>query len=150
MTEAETVSRLVELLTNKALFLHTRFGDGDVFFATKTGPVITGDGEEWCQELHEQLVQAWFDLAQYDAGRLLLGDLNTYAVSDGCEEQWSGLLRDFLAVRGIYLDLELVHMEALRVGFGYALPFYEALRDDPRDKLYVAPDRLKPMADLLG
>lgn len=148
MTEQETVALLVDLLAQRQPFVHVRFGDGDVMFATGVGSVLTGDGEEWSPLLQEQLVYAWCRLAEYP-GVLLLGDLETYAVSDGVERQWGSLLAVFRWVR-CNRDFTLVHMEALRVGFGYALPFYKAVQKDDRRKVFVGPLRLCPVADLLG
>lgn len=141
MTEDETVILLSHMLREQLSFVHVRFGDGDVFFASGTGPVITGDGEEWCQELSDRLNDAWLDLSC--PAYLALGDLRSYAVSDGCEEQWDVLVEKLLAVREPRRQpVGFIHMEALRVGFGHALPFYEAVRDDPRDKIFVGPQRL--------
>jgi len=139
VTEAETVLLLTSLLHEQLSFCHVRYGDGDVFFATGTGPTITGDGEEWSFELSQKLKDAWFNLECPEY--LALGDLRTYAVSDGCEAEWDQMLEDLTAVRHPK-PIELVHMEALRVGFGFARPFYEAVRDDPRRKVYVAPPPL--------
>lgn len=148
MNEAETVALLCELLYTREPFAHVRFGDGDVFFATGTGPVMTADGEEWSPELAGRLLEAWSALGR--AKTLLLGDLRSYAVSDGCESQWDRLVASLLKQRPADMPLTWVHMEALRVGFGHALPFYEAVRSDTRRKVFVGPDRLIPIATLLG
>ncbi|HEY1309298.1 MAG TPA: hypothetical protein VGF24_37420 [Vicinamibacterales bacterium] len=146
MTEIETVDLLCELLYTGEPFVHVRFGDGDVMFATGTGSKITGDGEEWCQELADVLLLAWRSLAV--PKHLLLGDLRTYAVSDGVEEQWDDLLEELHRQRSA--PYTFVHMEALRVGFGHALPFYEAVRSDERSKVFVGPIRLRPISKRLG
>lgn len=148
MNERETVDLIVRLLEEQTPFVHYRFGDGDVFFATGTGPVITADGEEWAPELARGLLAAWAAIGDAPV-ELLLGDLETYAVSDGCELQWRLLLAE-LRPRRQYGLTELVHMEALRAGFGHALPAYLAVRDDPRRKAYAAPQRLEPLARALG
>ncbi len=148
MNEQETVSRIVALLAEGDPFTHVRYGDGDVFFATHTGPVLTGDGEEWTPVLQQKLLYAWMQLARAKS-LVLLGDLETYAVSDGCEPQWRQMLAMFEQMRK-GKPTELVHMEALRVGFGWALPIYRALRNDPRSKVYVCPQRLEPIASCLG
>lgn len=145
MTEAETVAQLIAELDGDP-FVHVRFGDGDVFFATGTGPVLTGDGEEWCQELSDYLILAWRSLAA--PKRLFLGDLRSYAVSDGCELEWDDLLMNLVQLR--QEPLTFVHMEALRVGFGRALPFYLRVRNDGRRKCFVGPARLQPVAAMLG
>ncbi|HEU4400815.1 MAG TPA: hypothetical protein VFT43_01800 [Candidatus Polarisedimenticolia bacterium] len=149
MTEIETIALLVELLEKKEPFCHVRFGDGDVFFATGTGPRLTADGEEWSPELQQRLFTAWLNLWRSDV-RLLLGDLETYVVSDGCEEEWRHLLITGSWQRRDRPPPELVHMEALRAGFGHAIPLYRALRDDPRRKLFVGSEALESAAAMLG
>lgn len=144
--EARTVALLTELLYTREPFVHIRFGDGDVFFATGTGPKITGDGEEWSPGLRDKLLDAWLDLCC--PRNLLLGDLRTYVVSDGCEAEWDDLLALLNDVRS--QPYTFVHMEALRVGFGYAAPFYEALANDQREKVFVGPERLAAVSYLLG
>lgn len=146
MTEAETVTRLVGLLEQRTPFVHVRFGDGDVFFMTGTGPKITGDGEQWSPLLAGRLHAAWRRCAV--APNLLLGDIESYLVSDGCEQQWRSLLAELRQLRGS--APELVHIEALRAGFGYAAPFYAAVAADPRAKVFVGPDRLGGAARMLG
>lgn len=148
MNEQDTIIRIIRLLVEREPFVHVRYGDGDVFFATHTGPVLTGDGEEWTPLLQQKLLSAWMQLARCES-RVLLGDLETYAVSDGCEPQWRHMLAMFRDLRK-EKPTELVHMEALRVGFGWALPVYQALRNDPRRKVYVCPERLGPLATRLG
>src|SRR5262249_55703044 len=91
---------------------------------------------------------ALMEIAGY-ADRLLLGDCSTYAVADGCEREWADALSVLEWTRGPK-PYTFVHMEALRVGFGHALPFYEAVRDYPERKVYVAPERLRPIAERLG
>lgn len=145
MTEQETVDLLVGRLEASEAFVHVRFGDGDVFFATGTGPTLTADGEEWSPELRDQLRAAWRALAP-TAG-LLLGDVESYLVSDGCEAQWRELLAEATEIRGE--PPELVHIEALRAGLGYALPFYQAVAADDRRKVFVGPERLASVATML-
>jgi hypothetical protein len=146
MTEPETVALLTHLLTERLPFVHVRFGDGDVFFATGTGPKLTADGEEWTPELGDRLRQGWRTLARVP--NLIVGDVDSYAVSDGCEPQWRELLAEAEAIRGE--RLERVHIEALRCGFGHALPFYEALAHDTRAKVYVCSNDLRGAAEMLG
>jgi hypothetical protein len=146
MTERETVDRLVTLLAARDPFVHVRFGDGDVFFATGTGPKLTADGEHWTVELGARLRHAWQTLATI-VQPLLVGDVDTYEVSDGCEEQWHQLLDEATLLRG--RPPELVHIEALRVGRGYALDFYEAVAADDRWKVLVGPEYLAAAAAML-
>lgn len=145
MTETETVDLLVSRLEAREPFVHVRFGDGDVFFATGTGPVLTGDGEEWTPWLQERLRAAWRSLALYPD--LLVGDVDSYLVSDGCEAQWRELVDEAEAIRRA--PLNLVHIEALRAGLGYALPFYLAVAADRRRKIFVGPSRLAGAAEML-
>lgn len=147
MTEAETVSLLVELLEAREPFCHLRFGDGDVFFATGTGPKLTADGEEWTRGLQWQLLNAW-ERCCVTRHRLLVGDVDSYLVDDGCGHEWS-VLREYGGYRRGE-PLELVHIEALRCGLGFALPFYLALARDPRPKFYIGPASLAPAAEMLG
>jgi len=146
-SEADTVALLVALLDAQAPFVHTRFGDGDVFFMSSTGPTLTADGEHWSPRLATQLYESWETLAAHP-GRLLVGDVNTYAVSDGCEEQWAQAVAAAEQIRGG--PLELVHIEALRVTMGAALPFYLAARADWRRKVFVGPERLRGAARMLN
>jgi hypothetical protein len=146
MTERETIDRLIHLLHDGDPFVHVRFGDGDVFFATGTGPKLTADGEEWSVDLMRALRKAWQMLA-FAKQPLLVGDVESYEVSDGCEEQWHVLLAEATTIRG---DApELVHIEALRVGRGYALDFYEAVAADTRRKVLVGPEYLSAAAAML-
>ena len=147
MTEAETVALLCNLLREKEPFCHVRFGDGDVFFATGTGPKMTADGEEWTSGLQWQLLNAW-ERCCVTRHRLLVGDVDSYLVDDGCGHEWS-VLREYGGYRRGE-PLELVHIEALRCGLGFALPFYLAIAADPRPKFYVAPERLRGAAEMLG
>ena len=152
MNELETVNMLVKLLQGRESFVHVRFGDGDIMFMSGTGSVITGDGEEWSHDLQTMLLISWLRLASYQGEFLLLGDVETYAVSDGVEKQWWMLRTIFDHLRAEY-DAPVqhnAHMEALRVGFGYARPFYEALRDDDRSKALVAPAHFAEIAEVLG
>jgi hypothetical protein len=146
VTEAETIARLVGLLEARTRFVHVRFGDGDVFFATGTGPKLTGDGETWSPLLRARLQAAWRRFAV--APNLLLGDVGSYDVSDGCEAQWQALLAALILLRGV--EPELVHIEALRAGRGHALPFYAAAAQDRREKVFVGPERLAGAARMLG
>lgn len=147
MNESETIDLLVSLLDAREPFLHVRFGDGDVMFATGTGSRMTGDGEQWTQHLSDRLAMAWRNLAFHD-GLLLVGDVETYAVSDGVEKEWLDLVQEAEEIRG--RPLEFVHMEALRVSFGYALPFYVTAARDDRWKVFVGPERLAGAAAMLG
>jgi hypothetical protein len=146
VTERETVAYLTGLVHTGERFLHVRFGDGDVFFATGTGPKVTADGETWSRDLQLQLRDAWQTLARYD-GTLLVGDVESYAQSDGCEPEWLDLVAEAEDIRGD--QLHFVHMEALRVSFGVALPFYQAVAETARRKVYVAPGRLAGAARML-
>jgi hypothetical protein len=146
VTEAETIARLVGLLEAGTRFTHIRFGDGDLFFATGTGPKLTGDGETWTPLLQGRLQAAWRRIAV--TPNLLLGDVGSYDVSDGCEPQWQALLAELILLRGV--EPELVHIEALRAGRGKALPFYKAAAADRRAKVFVGPERLAGAARLLG
>lgn len=152
MNELETVNMLVKLLQGREPFVHVRFGDGDIMFMSGTGSVITGDGEEWSRDLQSGLLVSWLRLASYTQGFLLLGDVETYAVSDGVEKQWWMLRTIFDQLHAEYEPppVHWAHMEALRVGFGYARPFYEAFRDDPREKALVAPAHFEEIAQVLG
>jgi hypothetical protein len=146
VTEDRTVAFLCDLLDTHAPFVHIRFGDGDVMFATGVGSKITGDGEEWSEELAGNLRLAWRSLAA--PKNLVLGDLRTYAVSDGVESEWDMLLEELRAAREG--EIIFCHMEALRVGFGHALPFYQRVAVDERSKCFVGPERLGPVAERLG
>jgi len=149
VTEAETVALLVDLLESREPFCHVRFGDGDVFFATGTGPTLTADGEEWSSGLQWQLINAWGRVA-IARHRLLVGDVSSYAVDDGCGHEWDVMREYAVYLRGKDLSpMELVHIEALRAGFGYALPAYQAIAADPRKKLYIGPKVLEPAAEML-
>lgn len=147
MTEVETLDLLTGLLTRRERFVHVRFGDGDVFFASGTGPKLTADGEEWTPLLQQRLLYAWLTLARHP-DRLLVGDVASYDVSDGCEREWDVLrtLADWLRPDG---QLELVHIEALRAGRRLALPFYRTVTSDSRRKALVAPERLSGAAAML-
>jgi hypothetical protein len=146
MTERETIDRLVQLLHAGDPFVHVRFGDGDVFFATGTGPKLTADGEEWSPELMERLRQAWVEIVSVEQP-LLLGDVESYEVSDGCERQWRGMLA---VARDLRDDLpELVHIEALRVGRGHALDFYMTVAACKCPKVLVGPEYLAAAAAML-
>jgi len=145
--EQETINLLTYLLWEKKPFCHVRFGDGDVFFATGTGSKITADGEEWSRDLQLDLLTAW-DRCMTTNHRLLVGDINSYIASDGCEHEWDVIRRYGEYRRG--QPLELVHIEALRCGLGYSAPLYAAIADDPRRKVYFAPERLRPAAEMLG
>lgn len=147
MTEQETIDLLTGLIQTREPFVHVRFGDGDVFFATGAGPKLTADGEEWSQDLADRLLGAWYQLALHD-GLLLVGDVETYMQSDGCEVEWRGLVRDAEFVR--HKPLDFVHMEALRASVGAAIPFYLAAARDDRAKVFVGPERLAPAAAMLG
>ena len=147
MTEADTVDLIVGLLEKQEPFCHVRFGDGDVMFATGVGSKITGDGEEWSHDLQQKMIHAWFLLANAKVN-LLVGDVLSYDVSDGIEDEWNVLLRAGQWVRGA--DIETVHIEALRCSRRYAPLAYSAIRKDKRRKVYVAPERLEPVADWLG
>jgi hypothetical protein len=146
VTEAETVALLAAFVEERRHFLHVRFGDGDTFFATGTGPKLTGDGETWSPLLGARLMAAWRRLAV--APNLLLGDIASYDVSDGCEAQWQAMLAELILLRGV--EPELVHIEALRAGRGHALPFYKEAAADPREKVFVGPERLGGAARMLG
>lgn len=145
--EADTVDLIVGLLERREPFVHVRFGDGDVMFATGTGSKITGDGEEWSPEFQQAMIGSWFALVGAKVN-LFVGDVETYDVSDGVEEEWRVLRQAGGWVRGE--PIQLVHIEALRCSRRYAPLVYSAIRKDKRRKLYVAPDRLKPVADWLG
>lgn len=145
MTEAATVALLTAFIEERRQFVHVRFGDGDVFFATGVGPKLTGDGETWTPLLSGRLMAAWRRVAV--APNLLLGDVSSYDISDGCEAQWQDLLAELIVLRGI--DPELVHIEALRAGRGRALPFYTAAAADGRRKVFVGPERLNGAARML-
>jgi hypothetical protein len=147
VTEPETIALLINLLAEGDPFCHVRFGDGDVFFATGTGPKLTADGEEWTRGLQWQLLNAWERLC-ITRHRLLVGDVESYIADDGCGHQWS-VLREYGGWRRGE-PLELVHIEALRCGLGFALPLYLAIANDPRPKFYVAPERLAPAARMLN
>lgn len=147
MTEADTVDLIVGLLEKQEPFVHVRFGDGDVMFATGVGSKITGDGEEWSHELQQKMISAWFMLARAKVN-LLVGDVESYDVSDGIEAEWRVLLQAGNWMRGA--DIETVHIEALRCSRPYAPLAYNAIRKDKRHKVYVAPERLAPVADWLG
>lgn len=151
MTEPETVALLVRLLNEHNPFVHVRFGDGDVFFATNTGPKLTADGEEWTPHLRAQLMEAWRKYAR--TPRLLLGDLETYDVSDGCEHEWNGLrsmLEEYRADRLPDDPVTWVHMEALRAGRGHALPLYQGVSAFTGHKVFIGPERLHGAARMLG
>lgn len=147
MTESETVQLLVDLLAKGEPFCHVRFGDGDVFFATGTGPKLTADGEEWSRDLQLALLEAWSRCCMTE-NRLLVGDVNSYVADDGCGYQWEILRAYGGFCRGE--PLELVHIEALRCGWGHALPLYLAIANDTRPKFYIAPAGLAPAAEMLG
>lgn len=148
MTEPETIERLVAFLQDDAPFIHVRFGDGDVFFLTGTGPKLTADGEEWSESLSRRLADAWEQVAGSGC-RVLLGDVESYDQSDGCEEQWHRILVEYRKIAGGN-EPTLVHMEALRAGRGHALPFYQAVAQDERRKVFVGPERLAGAARMLG
>jgi len=145
MDEPTTVKMLAELVERRVPFVHVRFGDGDVFFATGTGPTLTGDGEEWTPELADRLRSAWRALATVP--NVLLGDVESYAVSDGCEAQWRELLEEWRLLRRDR-ETRLVHIEALRAG-RQALDFYRAAATDDRRKVFVGPARLAGAARML-
>lgn len=145
MTEPDTVSLLTGLLHAQAQFTHVRFGDGDVFFATGTGPKLTADGEQWTPLLADRLRAAWRTLAPVPG--LIVGDVESYDVSDGCEAGWRQMLAEATRIRGE--SPVLAHIEALRAGRGHALPFYAAVAADPRRKVWVAPERLAGAAAML-
>lgn len=147
MTEADTVDLIVGLLDTHEPFVHVRFGDGDVMFATGVGSKITGDGEEWSHDLQQSMITAWFMLAKAGVN-LIVGDIESYEVSDGIEDEWRVLLRAGQWVRGA--DIQTCHIEALRCSRPYAPLAYSAIRKDTRRKIYVANERLKPVADWLG
>jgi hypothetical protein len=147
VSEADTVDLLVGLLEKREPFLHVRFGDGDVMFATGVGSKITGDGEEWSPGLQNAMILAWFALVRAKT-TLLVGDIETYDVSDGIEAEWRILRQAGEWLRGE--PITAVHIEALRCSRPYAGLVYEAIRNDPRRKIYAAPYRLKPAADWLG
>lgn len=147
MTEADTVDLLVGLLDKQEPFCHVRFGDGDVMFATGVGSKITGDGEEFSTELQQSMIHAWFALAR-SATNLFVGDVESYDVSDGIEAEWRVLRQAGEWLRGE--PLQTVHIEALRCSRRYAPLAYSAIRKDKRHKVYVAPERLAPVADWLG
>jgi hypothetical protein len=147
VTEQDTIRLLVDLLAARDPFVHVRFGDGDIFFMSATGPQMTADGEEWSPGLQAKLVDA-FGRCVDCVPRLLLGDIETYDVSDGCEDEWLVVLPEADMRRDG--PVELVHMEALRAARGHALPLYKAIADDPRRKMYVAPDYLRGAATMLG
>lgn len=147
MTEADTVDLIVGMLDKHEPFCHVRFGDGDVMFATGVGSKITGDGEEFSADLQQSMIAAWFALMRAKT-TLLVGDIESYDVSDGIEDEWRVLRRAGEWVRGE--ELQTVHIEALRCSRRYAPLAYSAIRKDKRHKVYVAPERLKPVADWLG
>jgi hypothetical protein len=147
VTEADTVDLLVGLLETHEPFCHVRFGDGDVMFATGVGSKITGDGEEYSHELQQSMIFAWFALMRAKV-RLLVGDIESYDVSDGIEAEWRVLRQAGEWVRGE--GLQTVHIEALRCSRRYAPLAYNAIRKDTRHKVYIAPERLAPVADWLG
>lgn len=151
MTEPETVALLVAMLHAGDPFVHVRFGDGDVFFATGTGPRLTADGEEWTPELGSRLMWAWRTLAEAPV-QLLVGDVESYEVSDGCEAEWLEMREqgEWLRGRAGNGPIEFVHIEALRAGRGHALPLYQALAADRRRKALVAPETLAGAARMLG
>lgn len=147
MTEADTVDLIVGLLEAQEPFVHVRFGDGDVMFATGVGSKITGDGEEWSHELQQNMITAWFMLAKAGVN-LIVGDVESYDVSDGIEREWQILRESGEWVRGA--EIQTVHIEALRCSRPYAPLAYSAIRKDKRHKVYIAPERLEPVADWLG
>jgi hypothetical protein len=147
VTEADTVDLLVNLIEKREPFCHVRFGDGDVMYATGTGSKITGDGEKWTPHLQQRMIQAWLALCKAREVRLLVGDVESYDVSDGVEAEWRVLLQVGEWVRGE--PIQTVHIEALRCSRPYASLAYDAIRNDDRHKLYVAPERLAPVAKWL-
>jgi len=147
VTEADTVDLLVGLLDTHEPFVHVRFGDGDVMFATGVGSKITGDGEEFSHELQQAMIGAWFLLMRAQVN-LFVGDVESYDVSDGVEDEWNVLRRAGEWVRGA--PLQTVHIEALRCSRPYAPLAYAAIRKDKRRKVYVGPERHAPLADWLG
>ncbi len=147
MTEADTVDLIVGMLDKQEPFCHVRFGDGDVMFATGVGSKITGDGEEFTADLQQSMIFAWYALMR-SGTTLLVGDIESYDVSDGIEDEWRVLRRSGEWVRGE--ELQTVHIEALRCSRRYAPLAYNAIRKDERRKVYVAPERLGPVANWLG
>jgi hypothetical protein len=147
MTEADTVDLIVGLIDKREPFCHVRFGDGDVMFASGVGSKITGDGEEFTPELQQSMITSWYLLMRAKV-RLLVGDVESYDVSDGCEAEWNVLRRSGEWVRGE--PLQTVHIEALRCSRRYAPLAYAAIRNDKRRKVYVGPERHAPLAEWLG